>query len=806
MIKNRNCDFAPALEIPVAASDPATARNLVKGMIYYNSASSKFRKYSGAAWADLEGGTGATTFVGLTDTPASIVVGDANKFVRVNAAGDALEFDALTGDVTIAADGTTAIAAGVIINADIKSDAAIAVSKIALAEGSLMVGNSSTVGVALDTKTDKYMLIGNGTTLTSVAISGDIAITNLGVVTVTDLTIASEAQGDVLYFDGTNWVRLAPGTSGKYLKTQGASSNPIWDTPSVGSADKLLSPFTVEGGTYDPSTTVTAQTSSAAALTIPNLAGVAQEWVFTKHAQTLEGKTLTTPKFVDTGYIADSNGNELLMFGVTGSATTYLKITNAINAGGVTVASAGGAAAEDLLLVAKGTGVVKADGVEIVTLSGSQALTNKTLTAPKFVNTGYIADSNANELIMFGVTASATTYLKVTNAINAGGVTVEVAGGGTDENLLLVAKGSGVVKADGVEVVTLSDTQTLTNKRLTSPKVNEDVAVTSTATELNVLDGISSNVNDLNILSGLAAGGLSGSEVDILNGATLSTAELNILDGVTASYDELNLLDGATAGTSVASKVLVLGANKNIDTIVIADSGLKLGAGAGTAVTSTASELNYLDTSSPGVAVASKALVLGTDKNVDELHIAEGKLYLGAGAGTAVSSTAVELNKLDGVVAGTVSASLAIVVDSNKRIDTLVIADGGLYLGTAAGTQVTATASELSTKTLICEIDDISAGNVAYVVSPYAGTLSKVYTVIHGAITVASETLTANVNGGSDVTNQITIDQASSAAGIIDSCDPGDNKTVAVGNYIKLTSAGASTGPCKATVIFVITL
>ena len=38
-------------------------------------------------------------------------------------------------------------------------------------------------------------------------------------------------------------------------------------------------------------------------------------------------------------------------------------------------------------------------------------------------------------------------------------------------------------------VVTLTGTQTLTNKTLTSPKINENVAVTSTATELNLLDG-----------------------------------------------------------------------------------------------------------------------------------------------------------------------------------------------------------------------------------------------------------------------------------------------------------------------------
>ena len=52
----------------------------------------------------------------------------------------------------------------------------------------------------------------------------------------------------------------------------------------------------------------------------------------------------------------------------------------------------------------------------------------------------------------------------------------------------------------------LSTAQTFTNKTLTSPKINEDVAVTATATELNILDG-----------------------------ATLSTTELNYVDGVTSA-------------------------------------------------------------------------------------------------------------------------------------------------------------------------------------------------------------------------------------------------------------------------------
>jgi hypothetical protein len=51
---------------------------------------------------------------------------------------------------------------------------------------------------------------------------------------VTGLTIASQAQGDILYYNGSNWVRLAPGTSGQFLRTQGAAANPQWAAVSTG--------------------------------------------------------------------------------------------------------------------------------------------------------------------------------------------------------------------------------------------------------------------------------------------------------------------------------------------------------------------------------------------------------------------------------------------------------------------------------------------------------------------------------------------------------------------------------------------
>ena len=86
---------------------------------------------------------------------------------------------------------------------------------------------------------------------------------------------------------------------------------------------------------------------------------------------------------------------------------------------------------------------------------------------------------------------------------------------------------------------------------------------------------------------------------------TSSGSELNILDGVTATYAELNYNDITTLGTSEDSKAvtqsaggaIIVGATSGNQTLDIAshdlvDGGLKL---AGTLVTASATEINLLD-------------------------------------------------------------------------------------------------------------------------------------------------------------------------------------------------------------------
>lgn len=69
---------------------------------------------------------------------------------------------------------------------------------------------------------------------------------------VTGFSISGQAQGDVLYFNGTSWVRLAPGTAGQVLTTQGAAANPTWSSPKryPNSGTNPVSPTPAAGDTY----------------------------------------------------------------------------------------------------------------------------------------------------------------------------------------------------------------------------------------------------------------------------------------------------------------------------------------------------------------------------------------------------------------------------------------------------------------------------------------------------------------------------------------------------------------------------
>jgi len=168
---------------------------------------------------------------------------------------------------------------------------------------------------------------------------------------------------------------------------------------------------------------------------------------------------------------------------------------------------------------------------DLVAVDITQTLTNKTLTTPT-INGATIGSSNlataSNGDINLAPNGTGKVVIKgntnqgkiVLNCeANSHGQTIIAAPHSESANNVLTLPSTG----GDARLVSATSTATLTNKTLTSPKINEDVAVTSTATEINILDGV-----------------------------TATTAEINYND------------TGAAVGTVVASKVVTVDANKDV--------------------------------------------------------------------------------------------------------------------------------------------------------------------------------------------------------------------------------------------------
>ena len=154
--------------------------------------------------------------------------------------------------------------------------------------------------------------------------------------------------------------------------------------------------------------------------------------VVTRHnIQSLSNKTLEAPKFVDGGFIADANGNEIILLQTETSAVNELEITNAATSNAVKIATSGGDTNIDLKLSPKGTGVVDVDSSRITNVtdpSGSQDAATK----------AYV-DSVANGLDVKESVRVATITALATSTYNNGNGTI-------------TANANGALTIDGVTV------------------------------------------------------------------------------------------------------------------------------------------------------------------------------------------------------------------------------------------------------------------------------------------------------------------------------------------------------------------
>ena len=489
--------------------------------------------------------------------------------------------------------------------------------------------------------------------------------------------------------------------------------------------------------------------------------------------------TLTTDLAVadgGTGASSLTDGGVLLGSG-TGAITPMAVLTDGQmivgDGSGDPVAESGATLRTSIGVDAAGTdnstNVTLAGSLDYLTLSGQEitrgaiVLTTDVSGTLPIANGGTNATSAGAALTSLGAApAAGSSNIVTTGALNSGSIT---SGFGAIDN------GSSNITTTGVGTfasLDISGNVDVDGTLETDALSIASTTVTSTAAELNILDGVTSTAAEINLLDAVARGKIiygnaSGASALLAPGGanTVLTSDGTDISWAAAGAASSVAADNISAGDAAVllttssgnitidaasndSDIILKGTDGGADTTFLTIDGSAAGAAAfnstvtmtglvlgSTAVTSTAAELNILDgatvvvgeinaldlgATAVGTAIASKAVILDSNKDYTGLRnltlsgeLDAGSLDVSGNAdidgtletdalsinGTTVTSTAAELNILDGVTS--TAAELNILDGVTSTTAELNILDG-----------VTSTAAELNL------VDAIARGKILY--------------------------------------------------------------------------------------------
>ena len=200
------------------------------------------------------------------------------------------------------------------------------------------------------------------------------------------------------------------------------------------------------------------------------------------------GRNVTIPIDVQTFYFLknSTSGSQVVTFKYVSGSGSSVAVANGATV--IVFASANDGTNPDIIDLGFGSGDV--------TLTGTQTLTNKTLTSPKIGTS--ILDTNGNELALLTATGSAVNEITLANGATGNNPSITASGGDTNIGLELKTKGSGVIKAEdsggNVSAVQIAGKETMWVPAAamygptTNPADAAQVETTATRPDLKVFD------------------------------------------------------------------------------------------------------------------------------------------------------------------------------------------------------------------------------------------------------------------------------------------------------------------------------
>lgn len=218
---------------------------------------------------------------------------------------------------------------------------------------------------------------------------------------------------------GNDVIVRSTSTAGQVLRSTGtAGVEATWGQLNLSSSDAVTGTLTVPNGGTGATTFTSGDLLQGNGTSAITSSGISTSDIVTETGT----QTLTNKSLVDatTTIIDDVDNTKGLQFQVATVTTGQTRVLS-----------------------------VPDTNTTIVGTDATQTLSNKTLTTPRFVDLGYIADSTGAEMLIFDQNTTAVNNFQISNAASGNNPTLSAVGNDTDIGMDLQLKGTGKLNFQG---------------------------------------------------------------------------------------------------------------------------------------------------------------------------------------------------------------------------------------------------------------------------------------------------------------------------------------------------------------------